>query len=413
MSIMKNTPLNVLLISRCPPYPLHLGDRLIPYNLVRQFVKRGYQIDLLAFYQQPEDMADVPYYERYFRSVTLIKEPVRTPISLLSRAINSGRRFPTRKSQSWSPEMWEAIEELLHQRHQYDVVHLFGGIQVYEFRELLRSHPAVITPYESYSLLLERTLDRASSPQERLLLKMQLAMARRYESWMFSSYQRTVVVSDKDQTMLQRLSSGLPVDVIPNGVDLDKFVPTGHDPDKPGLLFTGNYDYGPNLDAAMGLIRDIFPPIKRAIPTAELMIVGANPPPVLRRIKASGVHVTGRVPDLRPYFESAMVYVSPLRIGAGIKNKILEALAMQTAVVATPLSCDGINVTPGKDVILARSNADIVRAVLELLQNPDQRQEIAMNGRKLIETHYTWQQVADQYAALYDTVIDEYEQHRW
>ncbi len=385
-----------------------MGDRLIPFHLARQLSRRGYQIDLLAFYQRASDLADVPYYERYFQHVTLIREPMRAPHNLLARVIWPRRRFPTRRSQSWAAEMWQAIEERLALRRVYDVVHLFGGVQVYEFRHLVRDYPSLIAPYESYSLYLKQALAQASSPLQRLLLRLQLMMARQYESWMFEGFQRVVVVSDKDARMLGALNPGLRLEVIPNGVDVEHFTPTGHEPGKPVLLFTGNFAYWPNVDAAMRLIKQIFPQVKRAVPQAEVLIVGSNPPPELRALQGGEVHIAGHVPDLRPYFENALLYVSALRLGAGIKNKILEAMAMQTAVVATPLSCDGINVTHGQNVILAKRTEDLTKAVIRMLQDTRLRRQIAAGGRELVEKHYTWRCVANAYETLYETVIREH-----
>ena len=402
-----SSTIDILLISRCPPYPLQRGDRLIPFHLARQLSRRGYQIDLLAFYQEPEDLADVPYYERYFKSVTLVKEAVRTPLNLLARSYLEGRHFPARKSRSWSPQMWEAISDRLQHHRMYDVVHLFGGVHVYEFRELLRHYPTIIAPYESYSLLLEREVAQAQGLPENLASRARLSFARNYERWMFQGFQRTVVVSQRDADTLLKLNPSLPVAVIPNGVDLEHFVPTGEEPDTPSLLFTGNLAYRPNLDAAQRLVREIFPLVRQAVPDAELLLVGANPPQDLRDHKGPGVQVTGAVPDLRPYFESARVYVSPLRLGAGIKNKILEALAMQKAIVATSLSCDGIDVTHGQNVILAEQAQDIARATIRLLQDAPLRTRLAVAGRELIEEHYTWRRVAESYEALYRTVIRE------
>ncbi len=407
MVVTVTSPPDILLISRCPPYPLQLGDRLIPYYLARQLCRRGYNIDLLAFYQQPEDIADVPNYERYFRQVVLFKETPRTPLAIFSRALMENRRFPRRKSQSWAPEMWKAIEERLHQRRIYDVVHLFGGIHVYEFRELVRGYPNLIAPYESYSLYLERQLGQARGVAARLASGLRLKMSRNYERWMFDGFQRTVVVSQRDADMLRQLKPDLPVEVIPNGVDLEYFVPSGQEPDTPSLLFTGNYGYRPNLDAALRLVREIFPGVRQAVPQAELILVGPNPPQQLRDLKGPGIQVVGGVPDLRPYFENAMLYVSPLMLGAGIKNKILEAMAMQKAVVATPLSCDGIDVTQGRNVILAEQPQDFVRLIVRLLKEPTLRVQIAQGGRQLVEERYTWRFVADAYEALYDTVIRE------
>src|ERR1044072_1436980 len=120
--------MNILLISRCPPYPLHLGDRLIPYHLAQQLSTR-HNIDLLAFYDQPDDPANVHHYERFFRSVQLIREWPRSTIALLNRALRPGAMFPRTVDQAWSPEMWQAITKQL-AAQQYDIVQLFGGIQV-------------------------------------------------------------------------------------------------------------------------------------------------------------------------------------------------------------------------------------------------------------------------------------------
>ncbi len=406
MALTRNP--DVLLISRCPPYPTYLGDRLIPYHLAQQLAQRGYQIDLLAFYQQPEDLADVPYYERFFHDVTLLREPLRSPASLLARAFIPARRFPTRQNQSWSPEMWDAIRQKLQQRRVYQLIHLFGGVHVYEFRDLLGNYPTVITPYESYVLYLERLLEQTRNPRRRLLLRAQLAMARRYESWMYEGYGRVVVVSDKDAHTLRDLSPGLPVAVIPNGVNLDHWKPTDYEAEDPVLLFTGNFDYLPNADAARLLIRQIFPQVQQAVPEAELWIVGHNPPRDLCAAQGNGVHVTGRVPDLRPYFERAMLFTSPLRLGAGIKNKILEAMAMRTAVVATPLSCDGIEVTHGENVFLARRADEFIKAILRLIQDAPLRRQIARGGCALVERQYTWRRVADLYEALFEQVAREH-----
>ncbi|MEL7673264.1 MAG: glycosyltransferase [Chloroflexota bacterium] len=398
--------MDLLLISRCPPFPLYHGDRLIPFHIARELSARRHRIDLLAFYDNPADLAEIPRYEQHFRSVTLIREPRRSLWSYWLRAALPGRRFPRRAGASWSPEMWRAIQAKLGQ-HTYDAVHLFGGVQVYEYHPLAAPLPNVIVPYESYSLWLERAVREARSPLARAAAQAQRGMARRYESFMFDRFDRVVVLTDRDAEALKALNPATPTVTIPNGVDIDFFTPTGYEPDEPALLFTGNFDYPPNLDAALRLVRDIFPRVKQAVPAARLTLVGGNPPPALRAYARDDIEITGRVPDLRPYFECALVYVSPLRLGAGIKNKVLETLAMQTPVVATPLSCDGIPVEHGEHVLLATHDDEFVAQIVALLQDPALRARLAQNGRRLVEDQFTWQRVADLYEELYLRVIRE------
>lgn len=398
--------MEILLISRCPPFPLYRGDRLIPYYLARELAARHHLIDLLAFYDQPDDIAQVPRYERLFRSVSLLREPRRPALSYARRALRRQARFPAHAAESWAPEMWRTIAATLRDR-AYDVVHLFGGVQVYEYLPLVRALPNVIVPYEAYSLWLDRALQQPASLPARAVLHARRWMARHYESWMFEGYDRAVVLTDQDARALKALNPLTPVVVIPNGVDVDHFTPTGYEPDEPTLLFIGNYDYLPNCDAALRLARALFPRIKARVPQARLVLVGGQVPRELRACASEGVEITGRVPDVRPYFEQAMVFVSPLRLGAGIKNKVLEAMAMGVPVVATPLSCDGMPVAHEQQVMLGTTDDELVDSVLRVLGDADLRRRLRLSARQVIEEHFTWQRVAEQYEDLYRQVIRE------
>ncbi len=392
---------SILLISRCPPYPIYLGDRLILWHLARELTGRGYMLDLLAFATRAEDQSEIDAYRALFRQVTLIEEPRR---SYLQRLIWPPARFPRRAEDAWSPSMWRAIEA--HLAHSsYDLAQCFGGVQVYEFRHALGDLPAIIVPYESYSLYLRRMI-KSAGPARRVVTTIQQQIAQHYESWMFTPYRRVVVISDKDRDELRGINPALPLDVIPNGVDLAYFQAQDGPRDPATLLFTGNFEYAPNVDAALRLAQEILPRVQAEIPAAKLLLVGNAPPPDVQALASESVTVTGRVPDLRPYLAQATVFVSPLRLGAGLKNKVLEALAMGCPLVATPLSVDGIAVTPGQDALIAK---ELAGPVIHLLRDPDLQQQLSRQGRRLIETRYSWAQVADAYERLYDSVLAQSE----
>lgn len=395
----------LLLISRCPPYPLHLGDRLIVYHLAEELEARRWEIDLLAFTSRPEDPDERRFYEHRFEQVTLIPEPRRGYGSYLERALFPGARWPRQARQSWSPAMWQAIEARL-QTGAYDAAHLFGGVQVYEFFHALRGLPAIITPYESYSLYLRRQVEQSRSFSPAWAANTaRWRLARAFESWMFSPYRRVVVVSERDRDELLALNPALPVTVIPNGVDLYHFRRARAGRKARALLFVGNYEYAPNLDAARFLVTDILPQVQRRIPDVKLWLVGNAPPPELRALSSDTIKVTGRVPDVRPYLARAAAFVCPLRLGAGIKNKVLEALAVGCPVVATPLSLDGIAARDG-DHVLTAEGASFADAIVRLMLDLDLQRRLADGGRALVERHYSWSHVAELYEELYGTVRD-------
>ena len=393
---------HILLISRCPPYPLHLGDRLIIWHLARELSRRGHILDLLAYTQFASDYQEIEQYQPYFRQIQLIDEPMRTPLDYLKRIILPSARFPHNAESAWSAAMWQAIEKQLAQNH-YDVIHVFGGVQVYEFFHLLRDYPTIITPYESFSLYLKRAIEQHGGLRNRI----NRFIARQVESWMYTPYGCTVVLTEQDKTELLGINPSLVVEVIPNGIDLDFFRMEEREREKATLLFVGNYEYEPNRDAAILLAQTIFPAIQQQIPDVRLQIVGNAPPPELQVLASDAITVTGRVVDMRPYLAQATVFVCPLRVGAGIKNKVLEALAMGIPTVATPISLDGIAVKHDESILVANIDS-IASETVRLLRDRALQVKLAQNGYNSIKANYSWSGVADSYLMLYNRATENH-----
>lgn len=391
--------MRILLISGAPPYPLFHGDRLMVFHLGRSLAARGHTIDLIALTQSPGDRDEQQHYAGIFDHVELIDEAHHSTLSFVTRTVRPGRRWPRCAEDSWSPAMWRAIERRL-DSESYDAVQLLGGTRIYEFFHALRGTPAVITPADSFGLRARRMFEAQTGTVARLKGRMRWLTARAYERWMYDPYARTIVLSDVDRAALLAGNPGLRVDVIPNGVDLGAFQAHAGERAADVLLFVGNFEYPPNADAAFLLAEEIFPRVQALVPEAKLWLVGNGPPPALRALANDAISVTGRVPDVQPYLASATAFVSPLRVGVGIKNKVLEALAMGCPLVATPLSVDGIAVTEGLDAIVA-SDEDLADAAVRVLQDDALRRRLSSNGRSLIEARYGWAHVAESYESLY------------
>ena len=388
---------SILLISRCMPWPLHFGDRLILWHLARELSRRGHTLDLLALRQPDDDPRWIDHCRDCFRDVQLFAEPARGPSAYLRRFLLPGARFPNDARQSFCPQLWQAIEARL-QRRDYDVAHCFGSVSVYEYHPLFAHLPSLITPYESYALYLESA---AASGQ--IGAKLRLPLARRYERFMYRPYDRVVVIADADQAMLRSLSPQLDIRVIPNGIELERFQLPQAARNPATLLFVGNFAYPPNQDAARILLNTIMPAIWRDMPQARLQLVGVNPPDWLRATSETRVQVTGRVPDVQPWLAKATLFICPLRIGAGLKNKLLEALAMGVPVLATPLAAAGIALEDGASALIREPDA-MADGALQLLADETLRERLSRQGRQLIESRYTWSGVASAYERLYDEI---------
>jgi glycosyltransferase involved in cell wall biosynthesis len=141
------------------------------------------------------------------------------------------------------------------------------------------------------------------------------------------------------------------------------------------------------------------------------LIVGRNPTPEVKHLEKSvpGVTVTGFVDDIREYFDKSLIYVAPIKSGAGIKNKILEAWAMEKPVVATSMGCDGIDVSPGQDVLVADGADQFARSVIDLLEDENLRRKLAANARKKVVDRYSWESQAEKFNRIYERVLQEKE----
>ena len=365
--------------------------------MARELSQRGYVIDLLALYDRDDDPQQLDEYRPYFRHIELFPEPRRKGTAYLRRLLMPGARFASSAERSFCPPLWRAIAARLSQV-DYDLVHCFGSVSVYEYHPLFAHLPNLICPYESHALYL-----RSAAAQGQVSARLRLPIARRFEAFMFTPYGRTVVISAVDKELLGQLQSGLSLEVIANGIELQLFRPQDIERDPHTLLFVGNYEYPPNRAAARILIDKALPAIRQVIPEARLQLIGNNPPGWLREAGCDHIEVSGHVPDVRPYLWRATVFVCPLQAGAGLKNKVLEALAMGIPVVATPLSVDGINVRHGESALIAPVD-QIAPKTIEVLRDGALRKRLAENGRALIESQYSWARTASSYERLYDEI---------
>jgi glycosyltransferase involved in cell wall biosynthesis len=275
-------------------------------------------------------------------------------------------------------------------------VFLCLGVGALQFvpRDLWRS--CVVDSVDPHSLLLRRSLRTGGlSALRRLELSLALPLQRRFEAAMLRDAGAVVYNSSADiRTMRARHPDARIVHVI-DGCDVEYFDPARapQAPEEPDLIsFNGNLKYPPNADAAIHLATEILPRIWKRRPGVSVRIVGPDPPPALRRLHdGSRVYVTGRVEDVRPELARAALVVSPLRYGAGMKNKLQAALCMEKAVVASSATCEGFDeLESGRHAIVADDPDEFAAAVCKLLDDPERRAQLGAAGAELIRSRYTW-----------------------
>ncbi|PZV09261.1 MAG: glycosyl transferase family 1 [Leptolyngbya sp.] len=231
--------------------------------------------------------------------------------------------------------------------------------------------------------------------------RLNLPLLRRYERRYAQKFTDLVITTEEDRQFFAPIAGHIPLHVVPNGVDLVHFPYRSADPGGYSLIFVGAMDYIANVDTAKYLAQAILPPLRQRYPDATLYLVGNKPTAEVQALgNLPGVVVTGRVPSVAEYLHRATVCVVPMRIGFGIKNKTLEAMAAGVPVVASDRGLEGLAVDQPQRALQANTVDEYVGAIAQLFDQPDLRATLSARGRELIEDTFTWERAVQAYEAI-------------
>ena len=234
--------------------------------------------------------------------------------------------------------------------------------------------PSVLFQHNVESEIWRRHAGTASNPLKRMMYGVEHGKMERYERVMVRKFHHVIAVSESDRSLMTRWVDPDRVTVVPTGVDLGEFRPDSQAAEPgPVVTFVGAMDWEPNVDGVDYFAGEIWPAIQAEVPHAKLCIVGRNPDRRVKKWASESIEVTGRVPSVVEYLRRSAVVIVPLRVGGGTRLKIYEAMATGKAVVSTTVGAEGLDVTHGRDIMLADTPASFAQAVLMLLRDVELR----------------------------------------
>ncbi len=378
--------------------------RVRPYNLIKYLSRRGHRVTVLSLKSSPREEKDAVALRKHCARVETVALSRRESLSNCLKALPG--LTPFQAAFCHSTAMARLITRLLSEA-QYDLVHV-EHLRGAHFGPVVRHLPKVYDSVDCISLLFERTARQAPGLLWRFVARLDLNRTRRYESWLLGQYEKVLVTSWQDKMALENLNgreSGDKIVVLPNGVDLDYFGAAHGWREPETLIFSGKMSYHANMAAVLYLVQEVMPFIWAARPRVRVQIVGKDPPPAVRALaRDERVRVEGYVPHLGAYLAGATISICPIRYGVGIQNKVLEAMAVGTPVVATPLACSALEVQDGEHLLVADEPPALAQQVLRLLDDPFLWQKISKGGRKYVEEKHDWQVIAERLEGIYREV---------
>ena len=379
--------MRVLYLTNGFPYPLTSGY-LRHYHLIRELSPR-HEITLLSLAGGSFRDEDVDALRPMVQRVEAFANERGSPIGKVTRrlrALAGGAEGPAVTAMA-------DRAAALHAERSFDVV-VHSGKSTHPVLDRVPGVPVAADLCDATSSRLAGAIEFAR-PVRRPVLWLDLQAMRRIEAGIVHRAAHVMFASERDRQLIMGAASTPESSIVPNGVDLGFWRRTAPTLGRDRIVFTGAMHYPPNVDAALVLAERVLPLVRRRIPEASLDIVGRDPAPALLAVAdRPGVRVTGYVPDVRPYLDGASVFAAPLRFGAGIQNKLLEALAMELPVVASALAIDGLRV--GRDAPPATIADEpsvmadrIVDALEAVRRDPGAPTNAA--GRAYVEASFRWE----------------------
>lgn len=382
-----------VLLSRVP-YPIEKGDKLRAFHHIR-CLAQNHEIVLCALSDSPVHPEALNILGEICKAVHIIPiKPAGMIWNLLKAFVNGN---PLQVGYFYRSSAQARISELIKQ-HKPD--HIFCQlIRVSEYVKELPI-PKTLDYQDIFSMGAKRQAETAPFWKRPFLL-LEYRRLLNYEKSIFDKFDHKCIISAPDRELLSHPDRNKVV-IIPNGVDHDFFQPLAR-PKKFDIVFTGNMGYPPNIDAAQFIAKDIFPLVLKKIPTATLLIAGANPHASVKSLQSANINVSGWMPDIRESYATSRIFIAPMRIGTGLQNKLLEAMSMKLPCITSPLANQALGAAVNQEILVGISAEQYAGHIIGLLQDESKASALAENGFRFVKQNFSWEKSAAMIEKLFNT----------
>jgi glycosyltransferase involved in cell wall biosynthesis len=387
--------------------------RTRPYNLIKQLAALGHNVAVFTLGSNGQDLTDAQALKDECSDVYYFEQPVWR--SLLNSVAALPSRQPLQSVYSWQAGMAKNLAERI-TLNEFDLVHvehLRGSRYGISIKSMFPNMLVVWDSVDCISHLFRQAANQSNSFFGKFITRMDLSRTIRAEGDLICRFDHVLVTSAVDKNALLELAprgkEPSPISVLPNGVDLDYFHPNPEiERDKASIVFSGKMSYHANISMVKYLVSRIMPLVWKTHPETHLFIVGKDPPSDIRELDRNhSVTVTGTVEDIRPYLWRATVSIVPLLYGAGIQNKILEAMATGTPVITTHQALSALEVQPEKDILIANNEDEFAQSILRIIESEDLKYVIGKGGVAYVKKKHDWTAIASRVTEIYQSSLDE------
>jgi glycosyltransferase involved in cell wall biosynthesis len=407
--------MKILFLSQTVPYPPKSGVLQRIYYLLYELCREN-EVHLIALVHRDILTDDKKIEEARIHLMQFCKtvqfftlEPKRSRFAFIRILLRSIFSFSPFSVFAFRSKPFQEHVKTMLRENAFDLIH-FDTIALAQYLPDDYPVPKVVTHHNVESEVLFRRAKTTHNIVQKAYLYMDAKKLLNYEKKHLKMFSCNLSCSEVDKEKLQAIDNSIRVEVIPNGTDTSYFMPNPNKEKNHIITHIGGL-VAANLDAVQYFLSEIWPIVKRAKNDICLNLVGRNAPKTILDIAKNdqNIQIAGFVEDVRPYMEEAALIIVPLRYGGGTKLKVLNSLAMGKAVVSTSIGIEGIDVSPGKNIIVEDTPKKFAESVIYLLENANIRKDIGSMGRRLIEEKYDWTMIGKRQRELYKEITILYQ----
>jgi polysaccharide biosynthesis protein PslH len=392
--------MKLLFITPRFPFPPFRGDQSVPFHRMR-ILSRKHEITLLSMYERVEDLNGIETLRQFCSSIHLVKLPrwksLRN-VALLSPI----SQLPFQVLYYKSGEFKKCLDNLL-ASCEFDLIHAFM-LRLAPFCQNITS-PVILDLIDSMQLNFSRRVDMTHAPIK-WFLQEELRRLTYFEKDICNQFKRLIVVSKMDQDYI----ASAKVDVVPLGIDTERFTPRGVFINNPVIIFSGNMFYGPNIQAVKWFTEKCFFRIQEKIPNVSFVIAGNRPPPVIQKLGTiKGIRVTGFVDSMPDMLTNASLAIAPMQSGSGMQFKILEAMSCALPVVTNKLGLGDIKAKVGVEILLAETPDAFIEKIIYFFNCPKLARQIGKRARAFVISKHSWEHTTDLVDCIYSQILNKTE----
>lgn len=395
--------MKILMLTPYLPYPLMSGGQTRSFNLIKN-LSRKHEITLFSLIKDEKEKENVSELLKYCKKVSVFNRS-KSPWTVRNILLTGFGLYPFLVIRNLSSEEKVAIKKELSE-NKYDLIH---AETFYVMPHIPKTLVPILLVEQTIEYLVYKHFVEKQSPRLlRPLLGLDILKLKYWETHFWKQARKVVAMSDSDRKEMNKLASGLSIDIVPNGIDINHFSKKERDiGGAKKVLYVGNFTWLQNSEAVKILVNTVWPKIKREIPDAKLWVVGTHMSPEIKSLASVDIEVTEGLEDIRDAYRKASVLIAPIKGPGGTRLKILEAMASALPVATTSVGAEGLGVKDGREALIRDGMEDLAKAAIDILKDVSMAKSLGERGRNFVEKNYTWDDSAQKLDRIYKEVTYE------